>query len=90
MVKVITKYAFDGKEYANIKDIKSRIEDIIGEELLDRFNKSCNIRHKDLFVMLEIICKPEVREVLLKYLNVKITLTNEDDEEEEWNILDLK
>lgn len=85
-IKTITKYEFKGEEFYSLKDVQDKIHNIIGEEVLDRINKNCEIKHKDLFKMLEIICSPEVRKTLLECLNN--TIENED--EETINILDLK
>ena len=90
-IETITKYKFKGVEYNTLKEVQDKIHNTIGEEVLDKINKSCEIRHKDLFTMLDIICSPEVRSTLLDCLNVNITQYNEFKEEDETsNILDLK
>lgn len=89
-IEIITKYKFKGVEYSTLKEIQDKIHDIVGEEVLDKINRKCEIRHKDLFIMLDIICSPEVRAVLLEVLNVNITEINEDEEETTTNVLDLK
>ena len=90
-VKAITKYTYKGKEYNSLKDIQNRLHDIIGEEVIDKINKKIDIRHKDLFVLLDIICSKEVREVLTEVLNVEVEQYNEYTEETEVNnVLDLK
>lgn len=85
-IKVITKYGFKGEEFKTLKEVQDRIHNIIGEEVIDKINKNCDVRHKDLFKMLDILCSPEVRKTLLECLNN--TIENED--EETINILDLK
>jgi hypothetical protein len=88
-VKAITKYKWNGKEYNNLKDIQSDIHNTIGENVIDKINKSIEIRHKDLFKLLEIFCDKEVRETFLNCLNVTFTQEDEDGEETTINILDL-
>jgi hypothetical protein len=88
-VKTITKYIYNKQEYNTLKDIQDKLHNTIGEEVLDKINRKCDIRHKDLFVMLEIICSPEVRKVLLDTLNVTIDIEDEG-EEQTINVLDLK
>ena len=90
-VKAITKYTYKGKEYNSLKDIQNRLHDIIGEEVIDKISKKIDIRHKDLFVLLDIICSKEVREVLTEVLRVEVEQYNEfNDQTEVINVLDLK
>ena len=60
-IKAITKYKYNGKEYNNLKDIQNDIHNIIGENVIDKINKTIDIRHKDLFKLLEIFCSVKVR-----------------------------
>lgn len=85
LVKQITKYVFQNVEYSSIKDLQDKLHDTIGIEVLDLINKQCDIRHKDLLKLLDIICSPEVRKVLKQCLNVEIEL----DDEEVKNVLDF-
>lgn len=89
-IKVISKYKYDGKEYDSLKDIQNHIHNTIGEEIIDKINKSIEIRHKDLFKLLEIFCDKDVRETFLKCLDVNYTKEDEFGEENTFNILDLK
>ena len=90
-VRTMTKYTYKGQEYNSLKDIQDKLHNIIGEEVIDKINKKIDIRHKDLFVLLDIICSKEVREVLIEVLKVEVERYNEyDDKTETINILDLK
>ena len=93
-IKAITKYKFDGKEFESLKEVKEELHNIIGLEVLDTINRKVNLNHKDLFVLLDILCTPEVRKALLKTLNVTYEITEEDEhgneDTETINILDVK
>jgi uncharacterized sporulation protein YeaH/YhbH (DUF444 family) len=89
-VKAVTKYKYNGKEYNSLKDIQNDIHNTIGENVIDKINKSIEIRHKDLLKLLEIFCSVEVRETFLNCLNVTFTKEDEDGEEVTINVLDLK
>ena len=90
-VKTVTKYTYKGKEYSSLKDIQNHLHNTIGEEVIDKINSKIEIRHKDLFVLLDILCSKEVREVLREVLNVTFERWNDEDEQSETiNILDLK
>ena len=90
-IKAITKYVYKGVEYSDLKAIQNAIHDVIGSEVIDKINKKIDIRHKDLFVLLDILCDKEVRTVLRDCLNVEFEQYNEFKEETETiNILDLK
>ena len=88
-IKAITKYKYNGKEYNNLKDIQNDIHDIIGENVIDKINKTIDIRHKDLFKLLEIFCSVEVRKTFLDCLNVEFDTEDEDGDIKTINILDL-
>jgi hypothetical protein len=81
-IKPITKYPFNGKEFLSLKE-----HSILGEEVIDAINRKIDIRHKDLFVLLDIICSKDIREVLVKSLTV--TYYNEE-LDKDCNVLDLK
>jgi hypothetical protein len=89
-IQAITKYKYNGKEYNNLKDIQNDIHNTIGENIIDKINKTIEIRHKDLFKLLEIFCDKEVRATFLNCLNVTFTEEDEDGVETTINILDLK
>ena len=86
-INPITKYPFNGKEFNSLKEVQNEVHNIIGEEVIDIINRKIDIRHKDLFVLLDILCSKEVRESLVRCLS--ITYEN-DDLERDCNILDLK
>ena len=88
-IKAITKYKYNGKEYNNLKDIQNDIHDIIGENVIDKINKTIDIRHKDLFKLLEIFCSVEVRKTFLDCLNVEFDTEDESGDIKTINILDL-
>lgn len=88
-IKAITKYKYNGKEYDNLKDIQNDIHDIIGENVIDKINKTIDIRHKDLFKLLEIFCSVEVRKTFLDCLNVEFDTEDEYGDIKTINILDL-
>jgi len=90
-VKAVTRFVFKNKEYKSLKDIQAEIHNIIGEEVLDRINKTIEIRHKDLLPLLQILCSKEVRETLTECLNVTYEQEPdyEDDNTTEINILDI-
>lgn len=90
-IQTITKYTYKGKEYKSLKELQDEIYNIIGEEVIDKINKTVEIRHKDLFKLLDILCEPEVRKVLTEVLNIEYSEYNEyEDKTEVFNILDLK
>lgn len=89
----VTKYPYKGKEYASLKDLKEKLHDIIGLEVLDKIVRVCPPqKHKDLFNLLDVLCSPEVRKVLTEVLNVTIESEPEffGDKIEIINILDIK
>ena len=88
-IKAITKYKYNGKEYNNLKDIQNDIHDIIGENVIDKINKTIDIRHKDLLKLLEIFCSVEVRKTFLDCLNVEFDTEDEYGDIKTINILDL-
>lgn len=88
-IKAITKYKYNGKEYDNLKDIQNDIHDIIGENVIDKINNTIDIRHKDLFKLLEIFCSVEVRKTFLHCLNVEFDTEDEYGDIKTINILDL-
>jgi len=71
-VKSITKYVYKGKEYKSLLDVKEKIHDTIGVEVLDKINRVCIIQNqKDFIKLLDVLCAPDVRKVLLECLNVE-------------------
>lgn len=95
-IKQVQRYIFNGKEYNSLKEIKDEVENIIGLEVLDPINRTCPLqKHEDYFKLLELLCKPQIREVLTKYLNVTFEKPVEEHdnvfgESETVNVLDIK
>lgn len=91
-IEKINKFKLDHKEFDSLKDVKEHVEDIIGKEVLDKINRNIDIKHKDLLMLFNIITSKEVRYFLIKYLDVKIELEDENDEDDIMtiNILDYK
>ena len=85
-IKPITKYPFNGKEFNSLKEVQNEVHNIIGENVIDVINRKIDIRHKDLFILLDILCSKEVRRVLVECLSV----TYEDEDDKECNVLNLK
>jgi len=89
-IKAITKYLYNGKEYESLTAVKDSIHNTLGEEIIDKINRKIDIKHRDLFTLLDILCEPETRKTLLDCLNVTFEKYNEETEEDEKiNVLDL-
>ena len=87
----VTRYPFKGKEYKTKQDLQNAIHDLIGFEVLDKINRVAPPqRHKDFVKILEVICSPDVRKVLLECLNVNIIEEDYEQRETVTNILDYK
>ena len=70
-IKEITKYKFNGKEYNNLKDVKTTVENILGEKVIDEIINVCPpAKVKDTLNILTVLTDPKIREVLIKYLNI--------------------
>jgi hypothetical protein len=92
-IKAVTKYNFKGKEYFTLKEIKEDIQNTIGLEVLDKIVRVCPPqKHKDLFNLLDVLCSPNVRKVLMECLNVTFDSEPEffGEEVETINVLDIK
>lgn len=89
-IEKINKFKLDDKEFDNLKDVKKYVENIIGEEVLDKINRNIDIKHKDLLTLFDIITSEDVRYILIKYLNVKIEIEDYEDNIININILDYK
>jgi hypothetical protein len=91
-IKELKKYVYNGVEFNSLEAIKEEIHNIIGYEVLDKINRVAPPqKHKDFIKILEVLCQPDVRKVLLDCLNV--TFEEYDDYEElhtTINVLDLK
>jgi hypothetical protein len=91
-IKPVTRYPYKGKEYKSLSELKEAVHNIIGEEVLDKINRVAPPqRHKDFLKILDVLCEPATREVLLECLNINIEQYDEFEEEENnFNILDYK
>ena len=91
-IQAVTRFIYNGREFNSLKDIQDHLHNTIGEEVIDKIVRKCEIRHKDLFKLLDILCQPDVRKTLTKCLNVTYEGYEEDfsDEKRTINILDLK
>ena len=70
-VQSITKYKLNNNEYSSLQEIKDEVENIIGEEVLDKINKTCPLaKHADYLKLLKLLCSPDVRKVFNTYLNI--------------------
>jgi len=70
-VQSVMKYKLNNKEYGSLQEIKDEVENIIGEEVLDKINKTCPLaKHADYLKLLELLCSPAVRKVFNTYLNI--------------------
>ena len=87
-IQPITKYPFKGKEYNNLKEVQDAVHNIIGEEVIDKINRKIDIKHRDLFILLDILCSKEVRQVLTESLNVFVDIQDYEGESKRINILD--
>lgn len=89
----IKKYLYKGKEYKSLESVKDEVHNTIGIEIIDKINRVCPPqKHKDLLNMLEVLCSPEVRKVLMECYNVnfeKEEYTENGWEETNINILDI-
>lgn len=91
-INIITKYSFKGKEYKSLKDIKEEIHNTIGLEVLDKIVRVCPPqKHKDLFALLDVLCLPEVRKILIECYTITIEKPSKEwnEEPEIINILDI-
>jgi hypothetical protein len=89
-VTEIKKYVYKGVEYPSLEAIKEKLHDTIGTEVLDTINKQCPpANHKDFTKMLDILCDPKTRRVLLECYTTTIDVVDEWDNEETINILDV-
>ena len=88
-VTTVTRYVYKGKEYNSLEAIKEELHNTIGLEVLDKVTKNCPLqRHRDYQVLLDLLCRKDVREVLLECLNVTFDHWDEDDEVYTVNVLD--
>lgn len=72
-VKTVTRYQVNGKEFNSLKDVQDYAHNIIGEEVIDVIDNTIGVHHKDLFKLLDILCKKEVREALIKAYSITHT-----------------
>ena len=91
-IEKINKFKLDNKEFDNLKDAKGYVEDVIRKEVLDKINRNIDIKHKDLLMLFNIITSKDIRYFLIKYLDIKIEVEDDEDEDDIMtiNILDYK
>ena len=91
-VKIVNRYIYKSVEYKSLKDLQEKLHDVIGIHVLDEINKKCPpMNHKDFHKMLDILCSPSVRTVLMECYSAEVRLYDEfHDEEEIINVLDYK
>lgn len=89
-IKTVTKYKFKGVEYNNLSEIKDKVHNTIGEEFFDKMQRTCPLeKHKDYLVLLDLICSPPIRKMLLECLDVTFEIQGDTiSQDEEINILD--
>lgn len=95
-VQAITKFTFKGQEYKSLKEIQDVLHNTIGEEVLDKINKTCPLqKHADYLKLLHLLCSKDIRKVLVECLTVTFTDVeysgkyNEYEENVVTNILDI-
>lgn len=91
-IQAITKYKFKGVEYNSLKEIKEEIHNTIGLEVLDKVMRVCPPqKHKDLHNLLDLLCSPEVRKVLIDcYSHTFEEVDDFDNTSQIINVLDIK
>lgn len=67
----ITKFEFDGIEYDSLNKIKDVVETKIGEEVVEKIIKAAPDAWRCKEAIHDVLCSPEVRKSLLKYLDVE-------------------
>jgi len=89
-IKEVTRYVYKDKEYKSLKEVKTAVENTIGEEVIDKINKTIEIRHKDLITLMDLLCSPDIRKCLVESLNITFEKYIDEEETETINIFDLK
>lgn len=85
LIEPLIRYNFEGKELSKEK-LKYEVESKIGIMVVDSLKKQCpDMKHKDTIKLFDHLTRPEIRKILLHYLNVKIEVG----EGVEVNVLDL-
>lgn len=93
-VQEVKRYIFDGIEHSSLEAVKSKVQDIIGEKVIDVISSEIEIKHKDLIPLLNVLCSKGIRDVLTKCYSVTYEEVTHNYEEGEFevdvkNILDL-
>ena len=95
-IKIVNRYIYKNVEYKTLIEIQNKLRDVIGIHVLDEINKKCPPMNPRDFQwmnikMLDILCSPNVRNVLMECYNVDVRFYAEfTDEEKVINILDYK
>lgn len=90
IIDKVERFLYKNKEYKSLKELKEHLHNIIGEEVIDKINKSCEIRHKDLLKLLEILCDRDVRSILMDCLNIHVEIYDDcNDKTIIKNVLDI-
>jgi len=90
-VVAVTKLLYKGKEYKSLKEVRDEIHNTIGIELLDAMQRTCPLQiHKDYDTLLNLLCSKKIREMLVDCLDTTFINVDEDGDETEINILDIK
>lgn len=90
-LKPITKYKFRGAE-CSLKEIQGKLQDIIGEEVIDQISKECEVKHKDVLKILDILTRPATRDTLMMCYSVEVESFDRDiidDKYEESTIINV-
>lgn len=100
MIKQRTVYTYKGQDYETLKEVQDAVHNTIGEEFLDKMQRVCPLeKHEDYFKLLDLMCSPEIRKLLIECFSVTYTEVQPDiddsgiyqgDETLEYNILDYK
>jgi hypothetical protein len=70
-IERVTKFKLDGVEYDSLNRIKDAVETKIGEEVVEKIIKAAPDAWRYKEAIHDVLCSPEVRKSLLKYLDVE-------------------
>lgn len=99
-IKTVERFIFKDIEYKSLKEVQDKIHNTIGEELFDKMERICPLeKRRDYFKLLDIICDPDMRRILIECLTTTFVEVSPDidssgiyqgDVNTEINILDIK
>lgn len=90
-VTAVTKFLYKGKEYKSLKEVRDEIHNTIGIELLDAMQRTCPLeKHGDYGKLLALLCSKKIRKMLVDCLDTTFIQVDEDGDETEINVLDIK